>query len=283
MASKDISMRSPFNNSSMRGFTILELLVVISIIAILSSVVIVSSVEYRYRGILARAYEFSAQFNRIYGAGLAGEWRFNEGSGTATADSSGNNLNGVLLNNAVWTSPSFDSSNAIVFGGTANSAVVVADSPLLDVQRFAVSLWFKPTADITAASGQKDILSKLDSYWIVINHAISDGKIGVFLNNDSSTIRRTTTNVWKAGRWYHLAVTYDEGRISLYVNGLLETSDDIPGDPIPQNSTGALGIGGDVWAGFPGTIDEVRIFNLDNSVVFETSTSGATNIARSEF
>ena len=61
--------------------------------------------------------------------------------------------------------------------------------------------------------------------------------------------------------WSHLAVTYDNTALRLYVNGTLVATTAVSG-PIPV-STGVLRMGGNsIWGEwFSGKLDDVRIYN----------------------
>ena len=66
--------------------------------------------------------------------------------------------------------------------------------------------------------------------------------------------------------WFHLAVTFDNTTLRLYVNGVLVGSRAVAGPLLV--STGAVRIGGNnVWGEyFAGRIDDVRIYNRALSV-----------------
>ncbi len=85
--------------------------------------------------------------------GLVGAWAFAEGSGTTTADSSGNGNAGTLAG-ASWTTQG-RYGNALSFNGTS-STVRVADSASLDLTTaMTLSAWIEPTA---SQSGWRTIL-----------------------------------------------------------------------------------------------------------------------------
>src|SRR5262249_17783943 len=76
------------------------------------------------------------------GAGRGGAWGLDEGSGTTTADQSGNHNNGTL-SNATW-SASGKFGKALSFNGT-NSFVSVPDANSLDLTSgLTVEGWVKP-------------------------------------------------------------------------------------------------------------------------------------------
>ena len=74
------------NKSKLNGFTLVELLVVISIIGLLSSIVLVSFSNSRDKARLAKSQQFDAQISHALGAYAVGIWRFEEGTGTIVQD-----------------------------------------------------------------------------------------------------------------------------------------------------------------------------------------------------
>ena len=75
--------------------------------------------------------EASASFTQAVGtSGLVAYWKFDEGSGTTVADSSGNGNTGTLVNGPVWTAGI--AGNALYFDGIGSN-VTVLDSNSLDL------------------------------------------------------------------------------------------------------------------------------------------------------
>jgi cell division septation protein DedD len=184
--------------------------------------------------------------------GLVAAYSFNEGAGITVNDASGNRHTGTLQGDASWTSTGKYGS-AISFNGTS-SLVSVANSPLLQL-RTAMTLeaWVRPTR---STGVWRDVIYK--------------GNDNYYLEADSTSVTPATrgaggsalfgTSKLKANEWAHLAGTYDGATMRLYVNGVQVSSRAQTGQ-IPI-STSALQIGGDSVYGqyFPGTIDEVRVY-----------------------
>ena len=72
-------------------------------------------------------------------AGLMGWWRFDEGSGTVAADSSGNNHAGVVSGSAVWTTGKVNS--ALDFNG--GYVDLGSDASLNAPPSFTIAAWVK--------------------------------------------------------------------------------------------------------------------------------------------
>ena len=185
-------------------------------------------------------------------SGLVAAYSFNEGAGNQVNDASGNRHTGTLQGGASWTTAG-KYGKAILFNGTS-SLVSVANSPMLQL-RTAMTLeaWVHPT--------------RLTGVW---RDVIYKGVDNYYLEADSTNVKPATrsaggsalfgTGKLKTNEWTHLAGTYDGATMRLYVNGVQVSSRTQTGQ-IPI-STSALQIGGDSIYGqyFPGTIDEVRVY-----------------------
>ena len=74
-------------------------------------------------------------------------WKFDEGSGTSVADSSGNGNTGTLVNGPLWTAGRVG--NALFFDGIDDN-VTVPDSTSLDLSSsFTLSAWVNPASTFT--------------------------------------------------------------------------------------------------------------------------------------
>ncbi|WP_035368389.1 LamG domain-containing protein, partial [Dolichospermum circinale] len=60
----------------------------------------------------------------------------------------------------------------------------------------------------------------------------------------------------------HVAATYDGAKLSLYINGQLDTSVDWVGTPLQNNYPVKIGRELNAWNPFAGQIDDVRIWNV---------------------
>jgi Concanavalin A-like lectin/glucanases superfamily/HYR domain/Metallo-peptidase family M12 len=202
-------------------------------------------------------------------------WKFDESSGNTALDSVNGNP-GTLMNGPARV-PGQIGSGALQFNGV-NQYVNVPNSASLNVpQHFSISLWFRPSTTLNAASGRKDLFKKFLSYWVIMNYPANDGKLAFVLNSGGPIVKSTTTS-WTAGQWYHVAATHDGMTMRLYVNGVLENSSVV--GTSAQPGTYPVQIGGNTEQGywFPGAIDDARLFctNLAASSVLALF-NGSTN------
>ena len=199
---------------------------------------------------------YTATFVPAAPGGLVAAYGFDEGSGSTTADSSGNANTGTL-SAATWTSAG-KYGPALAFNGTS-SKVVVADAASLDL-RTALTLeaWVRPTA-LTA---WRTIALKERSGGIVYSlYANEPGNRPVGQVDSGGEQNAYGSGSLPLDTWSHIAVTWDGTVLRLYVNGSQAGSTTVGGTLV--DSTGPLDIGGNgVWGEyFSGLIDEVRVYN----------------------
>jgi hypothetical protein len=187
--------------------------------------------------------------------GLVAAYGFNEGTGAAVTDASGNGNTGTITN-ATWTTGKYGS--ALAFNGT-NALVTINDSASLHLTTaMTLEAWVNPGPIVLE---WEDIIYKgNDNYYLeaTSNKSVPAGA-GTFGTADVGTYG---TAALPQNTWSHLAVTYDGATIVLYVNGVQVSSLARTGNIL--SSTSPLQIGGDSFYQqyFNGTIDEVRIYNV---------------------
>jgi hypothetical protein len=188
-------------------------------------------------------------------AGLVASYGFEEPGGGTVVDVSGTGSNGTISNATRVGSGRFGS--ALSFNGT-NAWVTIADSAALDLNTaMTLEAWVNPAA---VTSWQTVLLKESTNalaYGLYSNADTNRPSTHVRTNNEVDT--RGTAQLM-AGTWTHLAATWDQSTLRLYVNGALASSRTIAGTI--GNAAGPLRIGGNaVWGEyFTGLIDEVRVY-----------------------
>ncbi|WP_026315995.1 signal peptidase I [Actinokineospora enzanensis] len=189
-------------------------------------------------------------------------WRFDDASGTSTADAAGGADPGTLVNGPTWSTGLTGS--GLQFDGTDDRVVGAGPSTASDTS-FSVSLWVKP-ANTTAAVmfGQTGTAS---SAWYVYQSAnvwrfgmTRSDTAGATADYISSTTAVSTT------QWTHLTAVYDDPNnvMRLYVNGTLEGSGARP-DAYEWRATGVLSAGSLLLSGtwqypYAGALDDARVY-----------------------
>jgi hypothetical protein len=187
-------------------------------------------------------------------------WKCNEGSGSTAADSSGNALNGTLVNTS-WA-PGQAGRQALQFNGS-NAYVQVGNPPQLKMlAAVTIAAWVNPSGPGSDATFGGIVVSKEAEYEVA-----RDAKgniIWAFANTQPAWNWIDTGQEIPLNQWTHIAISYDNGLVNTYVNGKLVHSYSGAGrigSADPNNHD--FRIGGR-QAGlvqfFQGLIDQVQVF-----------------------
>jgi len=189
---------------------------------------------------------------------LLGWWKFDEGSGSTAADSSGNGNDGVLYGGAGWEAARCGYAAAL---DGANDWVDLGGLDL-GTKAYAFTAWFK-----TTAQSQQTILAATESG--ASNHHVlveldSDGHVQFTHRSPPATSGGTTiasTSTYRDGAWHHLAAVKSQSQLLLYVDGLLVAQ---ASDTTSTHSSVDLVLG---RAGaslsqnyYQGSLDDVRVY-----------------------
>jgi len=214
-----------------KAFTLLELLVVITIIGILSSIVIVSMSGSTDSATIAKGKAYAQQVHALLGANAVGVWNFDEGIGTTLTDISGYGNNGTLGKGANGTGLDWVFSDiggtALQFDGVDDYVNCGNDSSLDLTSKGTIIFWAK--------------ISSYDhsTYWHIFGKGASAGwdsnGYSVWYNNSailgSITDRSKipTHNSVSFGKpetdvWHHFVLTWNGSRVYSYLNGIVVSS-----------------------------------------------------------
>ena len=198
---------------------------------------------------------------------LVGYWKFDEGSGTTAADSSGNGNDGTLLDGNLsnadgntpprWTNGTFG--GAVKFDGL-DDYVVIPNSSVFNLDTFTIEAWVR--VDKYSSSSNIDILLR---EWNVLRFFVNNQhKFGVVVQMDGTGRGFYHPTLINEGQWYHLAAVVQSGKQALYENGVESIQGTYTYTSLLKN-TKPLIIGA-YSSPTPttfsnATIDEVRIYN----------------------
>jgi len=193
-------------------------------------------------------------------ADLVAWWRFDDGSGTTAADSSGTGNDGTLEGGAQWVAGQIG--QAIQFNGS-NARVVAANIPL-NSRSFTVAMWVNPvlyTGEQVVFSTGLTGANNTDMHFRLGgagsgNVPPGGARMG-FYNNDLDT----AGGLIQDNNWYHLTFWYDFANQNrkIYIDGVQKAQ----GTAAPYLGTtgntiiGAWGSG--QW--FRGIIDDVQVYS----------------------
>lgn len=141
-----------------KGFTLLELLIVIAVIGLLSSVILVSYNGYTEKAKLANTLQWASGLSHSLFYEAVGVWSFNEGSGQTAQDESGKGNNGTLgstggsdVNDPVWRCATTNSGYApsgegcsLEFDGADDFVFVANNENFRVVSAITITAWVKP-------------------------------------------------------------------------------------------------------------------------------------------
>lgn len=202
--------------------------------------------------------------------GPVGWWKLDEGTGTATADSSDSGNNGTLVNSPAWVTGRVGPF-ALSFTGTTPYVSVTNSGNLNNLYQsgMTVTAWIKP---VNAGGGGRGRIIDFDNNaggWFFCMYTSSTIQ---FLSDefDTTAAYRVSSSAITLNSWQHVAATWDGsafgGNIHLYVNGAAADSSTIVNGVGAQSGESGIPftIGNrtvDSARGFNGSIDDVRVYN----------------------
>jgi|GEM_PF-6614926 len=195
-------------------------------------------------------------------SGPIGYWKFDEGSGSTVADSSGHSISGTIrnFNENQWVDGkygkalSFNVANYVDFGDVNSLEGLPAET---------ITAWIKINDFSGSLSEFHTIVSKgrgehLDLFVLQNGHVLGFVERG----KQSNPMPLNGQTILEQGKWYFVASVYDGSKISLYVNGNLDGSTQAQlGETINNEKEFQIGKSNTDNSYFNGVIDEVRIYN----------------------
>jgi prepilin-type N-terminal cleavage/methylation domain-containing protein len=249
---------------SQKSFTLLELLVVITIIGILSSIVIVSMSGSTDSAAIAKGKTYAQQVYAFLGSNAVGVWSFDEETVNTCSitqdacDISGYNNHGTFVGDTYYVDSDIEG-YALSFDGTGDYVDCGNDSSLnFSTKTFTIGVWGK----VASTGGNLALISKA-SYadgWIFY---IYSNNLRFGQHSDYNTL--ATTETYNDNTWHYFVVTRESNDDGvLIVDGVeaKRATDFFAGrnvDSVTKKLTiGAENEGSVKW--FNGLIDEVRVY-----------------------
>ena len=200
---------------------------------------------------------------------LVAWWRFDDGTGTVAADSSGNGHDGTFAGDPEWVTGRLG--GALDFDGMGGERVELGT---LDIQAEALTITFWLKADNLDTPGNDPrMVSKAngggnnDHWWMVSSSRIGGNK---FLRLRLKTTDGQNTAELKAGslevdEWIHATALWDGTEMRIYKNGeeagnMAKGGDAVATDPTVHAAIGNQPIGAENRP-FDGILDDVRIYS----------------------
>ncbi len=219
------------------------------------------------------------------GAAPVGWWRMDEGTGTTTADASGNvntgTLNpGTLGTNTtavlMWDQTGKIGPDCLEFDGTDDHVSIVDSSSFsFPNVSFTVGAWVNPSVspdDYDAVIGKWNNQAPATKEWL-FRFGVGDTVEFRLIDSTNTGIGRSTTITVPTGQWTHILGTYDgttanSNGVKIYINGVRADTTNIGTSFNGMSDTTSklfLGMVENTVSGnessFNGLIDDVRIYN----------------------
>ena len=195
--------------------------------------------------------------------GLVAGYGFSEGSGSTTADASGNGITGTLVSGPTWTAGR--NGTGLSFNGSSTYVDLGNPAALQFAGSMTLSAWVYETANVFD-DGQIVAKSDGESGWQLKSTPDTGVRtFGIAITNSSGApIQRYSNTIRALNTWYHVAGVYDAAAqtLSLYVNGNLDNGTLSGAVPSSQRVSTVTANIGRRTGGFniSGIVDDVRIY-----------------------
>lgn len=259
---------------SHKAFTIIEMLVVISIIGVLASIVIIQLSGAEEKAKMSKIRSFSVKVGIELAGDVVSEWRLDESMGDTAYDAWGIN-NGTLYSGAGACSdpptlgcPHWEevgdcvSGYCLEFDGTDDWVDCGDDASLTTniTNNLTVEAWANPY-NVVGSSNCQNIASQYgdgSNGWILRTSNSNDGHfhpyiyVGGWHSCDGGFL--------EINKWSHLVLTYDGETVKGYLNGIFVCQNTDPSGNLAMTGSTVLA-GSYTGERFEGIIDEVKIFS----------------------
>ena len=242
-----------------KAFTLIELLLVISVIALIAAIVFNSLRGARESARISNALVFQHQMHSLLGPDLVGQWNFDD-SANRYGDFSGGGNTGTCTNCPVPVDGVPGTrGTALSFDGVDDVVSVPHSASLNITGAITIGAWIRRNV----IDRQDDVIHKTGGgylFRVLVNASQNRLQFNV---QDSGGVWRgvsSNPNAVSNTEWHHVAVSYERPTVRFYVNGQPWGTGVRDFDML--STLGELLIGSFWRTGFySGLIDDVRIYN----------------------
>ena len=188
---------------------------------------------------------------------IVGLWLFDEGKGEIAHDSSGNGHNGEFVDKAKWVEGKYE--GGIELSG--EDYIEVPHDERQNLPEFTIAGWAK----FSAVNGVYGCI-------VTKGESTAPRAFGIAIQNTgfvrgALTIANARKDLNGAAQilddiWHHVALTYDDEMMQIYVDGVPDKNMPVTGEPDAASVPIRIGRWGQAGHYPIGTIDEVAIFNI---------------------
>ncbi len=207
-------------------------------------------------------------------AGLVGWWKLDDGTGQTATDSSGNGLDGTLVN-AAWRNPGYDGAGwCLEVDRTGH--VDLGNPKALDFAtgNWTVTAWVNTTITGTAEADRGTIYAKGGDnggghrYTICVGE-LQNGQVTLTCDDDVTKVQATGTTMVNNGEWHLVAGLRDGTTIRVAIDGVYEGQNtvaatyDLKGTSQHNAYIGAMTnhTNGALFKTYKGLLDDVRVYD----------------------
>ena len=235
-----------------RGFTLIELMVVISIISLLSSIVFSSVITSRDRAVIAAGLQFENQVHKKLYNCLVAQYDFETTIDSELGiDSSGYGNHGT--NYGAASVAGINGGRAAEFAGTDFIRILNNDQ-MSSMDNLTITSWVK----WDGGGSDNMIINKEGSAY---EYRVRNGFVNLATN--SWTWRGGVSSPVSANEWSHVLISHEyPGRQKIFIDGVQtfqSNSNGAKNQSLDNITIGARSDGGS--SHFGGVIDNVRIYN----------------------
>lgn len=209
------------------------------------------------------AWQNTRSFGVAQPLGLVGWWKLDEKDGRTAADNSGNGRHATVQGDPTWQPTGGKIGGAIALGGDGDFLDVADESSFDFMGGVTVAAWINVTQ---FDRPWQAIVSKGDNAWRIQRNNEADtlefACTGLDIPGGNDYGSLFGTRAITPGRWHHVAGVYDGSMMSLYVDGVLDASQQATGIVNTNDVRVQIGANTDMQDRFwNGMIDEVRLYN----------------------